>query len=138
MNIRLVVSSKRKNFHDLYGFKIVTCSENVGFIPPKVLIGLSSHENFAMSDRNIVYIGNKPIMNYCLAVLSSLQGDGSTVHLKARGRAISSAVDVAEVTRNRFLNDLSVDSIEIGTEELENQEGQKRNVSTITITLKKG
>jgi DNA-binding protein len=94
--------------------------------------------NFAMSDRNIVYIGNKPIMNYCLAVLSSLQGDGSTVHLKARGRAISSAVDVAEVTRNRFLNDLSVDSIEIGTEELENTEGQKRNVSTITITLKKG
>ena len=94
--------------------------------------------NSAMSDRNIVYIGNKPIMNYCLAVLSSLQGDGSLVHLKARGRAISSAVDVAEVTRNRFLRDLTVDNIEIGTEELENQEGQKRNVSTITITLKKG
>ena len=91
-----------------------------------------------MSDRNIVYIGNKPIMNYCLAVLSSLQGDGNLVHLKARGRAISSAVDVAEVTRNRFLKDLAVDNIEIGTEELENQEGQKRNVSTITITLKKG
>ncbi len=91
-----------------------------------------------MSDRNIVYIGNKPIMNYCLAVLSSLQGDGSTVHLKARGRAISTAVDVAEVTRNRFLKDLAVENVEIGTEELENQEGRMRNVSTITITLTKG
>ncbi len=91
-----------------------------------------------MSDKNVVYIGNKPIMNYCLAVLSSLQGDGGTVELKARGRAISSAVDVAEVTKNRFLNDLKVENIEIGTEELENQEGQRRNVSTISIILKRG
>ena len=95
--------------------------------------------NFAMSDRNIVYIGSKPITDYCLAVLSSLQqGDGSTVQLKARGRAISTAVDVAEVTRNRFLKDLTVDNVEIGTEELENQDGKMRNVSTITITLTKG
>jgi len=91
-----------------------------------------------MSDRNIIYIGNKPVMNYCLAVLSSLQGDGSTVYLKARGRAISTAVDVAEVTKNRFMNDLAVETIEIGTEELEGHEGQKRNVSTISIKLKKG
>jgi len=119
-------------------FNVLSCSKMGSFLSPKVLIGLPSHENSAMSDRNIVYIGNKPIMNYCLAVLSSLQqGDGNTVQLKARGRAISSAVDVAEVTRNRFLNDLTVDHIEIGTEELENQEGQKRNVSTITIVLKK-
>jgi DNA-binding protein len=91
-----------------------------------------------MSDRNIVYIGSKPIMDYCLAVLSSLQDDGSTVHLKARGRAISTAVDVAEVTRNRFLKNLIVENVEIGTEELENTDGKMRNVSTISITLKKG
>lgn len=92
----------------------------------------------AMSIENVVYIGNKPVMNYCLAVLSSLQGGSDTVTLKARGRAISTAVDVAEVTRNRFLNDLTVENIEIGTEELESAEGQKRNVSTISIVLKKG
>ncbi len=91
-----------------------------------------------MSDRNVVYIGSKPVMNYCLAVLSSLQGGGDTVQLKARGRAISTAVDVAEVTKNRFMEDLTVKNIEIGTEELESMEGQKRNVSTITIELKKG
>ena len=77
-------------------------------------------------------------MDYCLAVLSSLQDDGSTVHLKARGRAISTAVDVAEVTRNRYLKNLVVENVEIGTEELENTDGQMRNVSTISITLKKG
>jgi DNA-binding protein Alba len=45
---------------------------------------------------------------------------------------------VAEVTKNRFLESLTVENIEIGTEELEGHEGQKRNVSTITIVLKKG
>jgi len=77
-------------------------------------------------------------MNYCLAVLTSLQGKGSSVALKARGRAISTAVDVVEVTRNRFMEDLSIEKIEIGTEEMKSMEGQTRNVSTITIVLKKG
>jgi len=90
-----------------------------------------------MSEENIVYIGSKPVMNYCLAVLTSLQGEGSRVALKARGRAISTAVDVAEVTKSRFMRDLSVEKIEIGTEELESAEGGTRNVSTITIVLKK-
>ena len=88
-----------------------------------------------MSVENVVYIGSKPLMNYCLAVLTSLK-DGSSVALKARGRAISTAVDAAEVTRNRFMKNLTVESIEIGTEELES-EGRIRNVSTITIILKK-
>lgn len=90
-----------------------------------------------MSEENVVYIGNKPVMNYCLAVLSSLQGSNSSVALKARGRAISTAVNVAEVTRNRFMESLAVDTIEIGTENLESIEGQTRKVSTITIVLKK-
>ena len=76
-------------------------------------------------------------MNYCLAVLTSLQSKGSRVALKARGRAISTAVDVVEVTRTRFMKDLSVEKIEIGTEEMKSMEGQTRNVSTITIVLKK-
>lgn len=90
--------------------------------------------------RNTVYVGSKPVMNYCLAVMSCLQQGSDTVVLKARGRAISTAVDVAEVTRNRFLEGLKISGIEIGTEQLESSEGQSgvRNVSTIEITLKKG
>jgi DNA-binding protein len=85
---------------------------------------------------NIVYIGRKPVMSYCNAVLQVMANNDS-VKLVARGRAISHAVDVAEITRNRFLTDLTVDSIDIGTEELESEHGEKRNVSNITITLKK-
>jgi len=88
-----------------------------------------------MSVENVVYIGSKPLMNYCMAVLTSLK-DESSVALKARGRAISTAVDVAEVTKHRFMQNLIVENVEIGTEELES-EGRMRNVSTITIVLKK-
>ncbi len=94
------------------------------------------NDGVKMSVENVVYIGSKPVMTYCLAVLTSLKGEGSIVALKARGRAISTAVDVAEVTRRRFMENLIVENVEIGTEELES-EGRIRNVSTITIFLKK-
>ena len=90
-----------------------------------------------MSVENIVYIGSKPLMNYCIAVVTSLQEKGGGVGVKARGRAISTAVDVVEVTRSRFLKDITVEDIEIGTEELESTDGRIRNVSSITIVLKK-
>ncbi|MFC1803106.1 DNA-binding protein Alba [Thermoproteota archaeon] len=90
-----------------------------------------------MSDENIVYIGTKPIMAYCAGVLTSLRNEGNRVTLKARGRSISTAVDVVEVTKNRFMENLIVENIDIGTEALENQDGQMRNVSTIAIVLKK-
>jgi DNA-binding protein len=91
-----------------------------------------------MSEENVVYIGRKPVMNYCLAVISSLQDSESEVALKARGRSISTAVDVAEVTRNRFMKDLNYKDVQISTEELQSEEGRPRNVSAITIILKKG
>ena len=90
-----------------------------------------------MSEENIVYIGSKPIMNYCIAVITSLQEKGDVVTLKARGRSISTAVDVVEVTRNRFLSDLTIENIEIGTEQLESTDGRMRSVSSIAITVKK-
>lgn len=87
-----------------------------------------------MSSENTVFIGRKPILNYCTAVLSVLR-NSDTVIMKARGAAISTAVDVAEVTRSRFLSNLKVDSIEIGTEELTTEAGRLRNVSTIKIVM---
>lgn len=87
-----------------------------------------------MSSENTVFIGRKPILNYCTAVLEVLR-NSDTVTMMARGSAISTAVDVAEVTRSRFLAGLKVDSIEIGTEELTNEEGRPRNVSTIKIVM---
>jgi len=88
-----------------------------------------------MSEDNIVYVGSKPIMNYCMAVIESLR-HSDKVALKARGRAISRAVDVAEVTKNRYLSGVKVESIDITTEKLDSHDGDTRNVSAITILLK--
>jgi DNA-binding protein len=87
-----------------------------------------------MSEDNTVFIGRKPVINYCMAVLNVLR-DSDTVILKARGSAMSTAVDVAEVTRTRFMESLKVEDIEIGTVELTSEDGRPRNVSTIAITL---
>lgn len=86
---------------------------------------------------NTVFIGKKPTMAYVLAVVTQF-GDGqSEVHLKARGRSISKAVDVAEIVKNKFVQDAKVDEIQIGTEEIEGKESEKINVSTIDIVLRK-
>ena len=88
---------------------------------------------------NTVYIGRKPTMNYVLAVITSFNSsDTKKVTLKARGRAITTAVDVAEIVNNRFMKDLNVDEITIGTEEIQQEEGGTRNVSTIEISLTRG
>ncbi len=93
----------------------------------------------AGKERNVVYVGNKPPMNYVMAVITAFNmGNGTEVTLKARGRAISTAVDVVEITRNRFFKDTKVRAISIGTEEITPREGgNPRNVSTMEINLKK-
>jgi len=86
--------------------------------------------------QNIVYVGSKPIMAYVTAILTSFKDNPEQVILKARGRAISTAVDAAEVTRHRFMTDLTP-TVTIGTENLESEDGRTRNVSFIEITLRK-
>lgn len=86
----------------------------------------------------IVYVGRKPAMSYVLAIITSLSAANSKeITLKARGQAITTAVDVAEITRSRFLKDLKVSKIAIGTEEIPPREGEDRSrmVSTMEITL---
>ena len=86
----------------------------------------------------IVFIGSKTPMDYVLAVITRLSaGNAKEVILKARGQAITTAVDVAEITRRRFLKNLKISKIAIGTEEMPAREGENRArmVSTIEITL---
>ena len=90
-----------------------------------------------MSEENVVYIGNKPVMNYVLAVVTQMNGGTSEVILKARGRAISRAVDVAEIVRNRFIPEAELGTIDISTEEVSSMEGSNSNVSAIEIQLNK-
>lgn len=86
---------------------------------------------------NVVYIGQKPPMAYVLGVVTQLANGQKEVFIKARGRSISKAVDVAEIVRRKFAQDAKVSNIEIGTEERQLENGQKINVSAINITLRK-
>ena len=90
------------------------------------------------SDENTVFIGGKPFMNYVTGVVMQFSTKGANeVSIKARGKFIARAVDVAEVCRKRFLKDqnIEVKEIKIDSEEFENMEGRKVNVSTIDIVL---
>lgn len=87
------------------------------------------------ADENTIFVGNKPPMSYVLAVVTQFNGGSDQVLIKARGRAISRAVDTAEIVRNRFVQDAKVKDIKIGTESITNEEGRNSNVSSIEITL---
>ncbi len=91
-----------------------------------------------MPESNAVFIGNKPVMNYVLACITLFHSGAKEISVKARGKAISRAIDVVEVVRRRFLPDVKVKSIGIGTDQLERrEESGSTNVSTIEITLER-
>ncbi|HDY74428.1 MAG TPA: DNA-binding protein Alba [Euryarchaeota archaeon] len=90
-----------------------------------------------MTKNNAVYVGKKNVMSYVLAVVTIFNKGEGKVQIMSRGRSISKAVDIAEITRNRFLPEVKVSDIKIGTEEMTTKEGTKTKVSTIEITLKK-
>ena len=89
--------------------------------------------------QSVVYIGSKSVMSYVFVVVTSFSTlNTKKVTLKARGRAISTAVDVAEITRRRFVDKVEVKDILIGTQELPLEQGGTRAVSTMEITLTMG
>ncbi|RLG17180.1 DNA-binding protein Alba [Nanoarchaeota archaeon] len=89
-----------------------------------------------MPEVNEVFVGKKPFMNYVTAVVLQFNSGAKKVVIKARGKYISRAVDVAEVVRNRFAKDVKVEDVKIGSEEFE-AEDKKARTSTIEITLSK-
>lgn len=83
---------------------------------------------------NVVLIGKKPIMTYVSSIMMLFMNHDEVV-IKARGKSISFAVDIAEIVRNRFLKDVEVKEIKIGSDEFQGEDGKKRRVSTIEIML---
>jgi archaea-specific DNA-binding protein len=83
---------------------------------------------------NTVFVGNKPVMNYVLAVVTQFNNGAEEVAIKARGKAISRAVDTAEIALNRFLENVNKKDIFTSTEIIDTDTG-KTNVSSIEIVL---
>lgn len=90
-----------------------------------------------MAEENVVYVGKKGTMSYVLAVVTQINQGAKEVKIKARGKAISRAVDVAEIVKNKFVQDVKLSNIEISTEEIPSEDGNPLKVSAIEIQLKK-
>ncbi|MEM3372997.1 MAG: DNA-binding protein Alba [Candidatus Aenigmatarchaeota archaeon] len=89
------------------------------------------------NDSNVIFIGKKATMSYVLAVMTQFNKGSKQVTLKARGKTISKAVDVAQIAINRFLNEVRIQDIKISTEELTAEDGKKSRISAMEIVLVK-
>ncbi len=90
---------------------------------------------------NVVFVGSKPFMNYVTSVVMLFTTKSmDEIVIKARGKFINKAVDIAEVVKKRFLKDKNIEAkdIRIDSNEVESKEGRKISISSIEITLKKG
>jgi archaea-specific DNA-binding protein len=90
-----------------------------------------------MTADNILFVGEKPFMNYVTgAVMQFTTKNAQEITIKARGKFISRAVDIAEVVTKRFLDGtVAVKDIKIDSEDFKNKEGKDVRVSTIEIAL---
>lgn len=89
------------------------------------------------SERNVIYVGKKDTMAYVLAVVTQFNSGASEVHVKARGKSIVTAVDISQIVKNRFMKDLQIKSVTLGTEELTSEDGRQTKVSSMDILLSK-
>ncbi|MCH8975007.1 MAG: DNA/RNA-binding protein AlbA [Thaumarchaeota archaeon] len=92
-------------------------------------------EEQARSERNVIFVGKKPLMTYVTATLTQLAGL-PTVTIKARGRTITQAVDVSQMIVKRMnAVGFEISDVRIASDSLESQDGRMRNVSTIEIDV---
>mgnify|MGYP001626197292 FL=1 len=86
---------------------------------------------------NVVLVGKKPPMSYVLAVVTQFNNGAQEVKVRARGAAISRAVDVVEIVKHKFIQGLKVLNIAIDSEDRVNEDNTTSKVSTIEITISK-
>lgn len=99
--------------------------------PPKQV----KNEDKTGIDEKVVFVGQKPVKNYVIAVMMHFNTGSNRVVIKARGRAITKAVDTFELLRRAFLKNVRLDGINISTEQVAREGNQKANVSAIEITI---
>lgn len=87
-------------------------------------------------DRDVIFIGKKPLMTYVTASIMQLAGNQGSITIKARGMSISTAVTVAQIV-TRQMETYEISKVAIGSEMLQSQDGRSRNVSTIEIQVTK-
>jgi DNA-binding protein len=88
-------------------------------------------------ENDTVLVGKKPPMNYVIACLTLFDSGMSPIKIKARGLAISRAIDAIELLRRAFIKDLKINRISTDTLMFTKRSGIESNISTIEIILSK-
>ncbi len=90
-----------------------------------------------LQERDVIFIGTKPIMTYVSATLTQL-ASRDTVTIKARGKRITQAVDVSQMIVKRMDTvGYTISDVRISSDSLTSQDGKQRNVSTMEIDISK-
>ncbi len=91
----------------------------------------------APKERNVILVGKKDTMAYVLAVVTQFNQGLPEIHIRARGKSITKAVDISQIVKHRFVSSLQIKHVELGTEELTSEEGRNTKVSSIDIVVTK-
>ena len=96
-------------------------------------------QNERKPQNGIVYIGNKPFMNYVTSCVMQFTNSGQdTVTIKCRGKFISKGCDVSQVASKRFLKgQIEIIDIKMDSEQFQNKEGKDVRVTCMDIVMKK-
>ena len=102
---------------------------------PQTETTTSTAEKTETKERNVIFVGTKPIMTYVTATLTQLSNQ-PTVTIKARGKRITQAVDVSQMIVKRMNTvGYTISDVRTASDSLLSQDGKKRNVSTIEIDI---
>jgi len=98
---------------------------------------LEENNSTEVEERDVIFVGTKPIMTYVTATLTQL-ANNPTVTIKARGKRITQAVDVSQMIVKRMDTvGYVINDVRIASDSLKSQDGKQRNVSTIEIDITK-
>jgi archaea-specific DNA-binding protein len=91
--------------------------------------------NTEIKANNAIFIGKKPLMTYVTATLVQLANEPIVI-IKARGKSITRAVDVAQIIVKRMDTlGYKIGPVKIGSQAVQSQDGRNRNVSTIDVYI---
>tara|TARA_B100001750_G_C15473060_1_gene580942 strand:- start:280 stop:708 length:429 start_codon:yes stop_codon:yes gene_type:complete len=91
-----------------------------------------------VSDPNLVIVGTKkPILNYVTACITAFNSGEQKIKLRARGKAINNVVEVSNLLKNKFINNVKIADIKINGEEVIAPDGKNIRLPFMEITLNK-
>ena len=91
----------------------------------------------AEGPRLVIVGATKPVLNYVTACITVFNEGSEELLLRARGEAINVAVEVVQLLRRRFMDDVQISNVEIDGEIITARDGRRLNLPVLEITLSK-